>query len=440
MSTQFRFTGLRFWLLFFGCAAMIAGLGVIHHPVYQEWSVGRLTLTMLVTALPQHQLDDRWLYFTGLRLNEASRHAEAIPVLQQATRLDPNSTRIRVAWTEAQLAEGRLGEAFSQLKQFVGTHPLQAMAHLLLGRFYLSLKTESHSLEELEQATRLDPKLAEAWSALASARTQFLNNTSLAAEAAEKAYVLAPNDVENTLQLAYLKGLNGDGKARNLYEQVVKLVPDRADVLRQYADYLLQCGGTSDVHKAESMARRAVDKDPDAPLGQLSLGNSLLRTGRWQEAIPPLTRAAQLMHNKPEPALYLSNAYGGLKKIGEKNFWRREFIARQHYQSERQRLSTEISLRPRNRDLLEKMAFLSGTHGDVNDAVRYRSLATGKVQDSPEVLGSVAQNLIQSGFTLPALTLARRALETAPENPIATKVVRQATGLLSRTEHHDSEP
>lgn len=86
------------------------------------------------------------------------------------------------------------------------------------------------------------------------------------------------------------------------------------------------------------------------------------------------------------------------------------------------------------------MAFLSGPHGDVNDAVRYRSLATGKVQDSPEVLGSVAQNLIQSGFTLPALTLARRALETAPENPIATKVVRQATGLLSRTEHHDSEP
>ena len=111
----------------------------------------RLPLRTLAAAIPQRQLDDRWLYYAGLRFNEAGRYTEALPVLQQAARLDPDSPRIRNEWTRAQLAEGHFAEAFSQLKQFVGTHPRSATAHLLLGRFYLSLNTETRALEELEQ-------------------------------------------------------------------------------------------------------------------------------------------------------------------------------------------------------------------------------------------------------------------------------------------------
>ena len=426
MPARSRPAATRFWLLFFGSAVLIGGLGVVHHPAYQEWAVRRLPVKALVEAAAQHEVDDRWLYYTGLRLNEASRYAEALPLLQQAARLSPESARIRSEWTRAQLAQGRFGEDFAQLKQFGDAQPQSPTAHLLLGRFFLSLNNRKRAQEELGQAVRLDPRLAEAWSALASARAQHTEDFPKAAEAAEKAVALAPNDVESLLQLAFLKGQQGGGEAKRLYQRALEIAPDRPDVLRQYADFLLRADSPADAAKAEALAQRALDKEPDAPLGHLALGKARALQGKWQEAVAPLLKAAALQPNKPEPALLLAQAYGALKLTGEKKRWQQEYTARQAYQGKQRLLASDISVHPNDRTLLAKMAHLLGTHGDVNEAVRYSALSLREGQDSPAVLTFVAQDLLRGGYALPALTLARRALEVAPNEAAAQQLLRQA--------------
>ncbi|MDX1931249.1 MAG: tetratricopeptide repeat protein, partial [Capsulimonadales bacterium] len=184
-------------LLLGGIAVAAIGLAgarlVPYIPAVQEWRLERRSLDELLKERGDVSNDPRLLYFLGRRLNEQGRFVEAESNLRRAVGLDPESARLRDEWTRAQLGSGRTSDAFNQLRQFVGTHPRSALAHLALGKFYFAQNSMQRAREEFSVAVSLDSKHAEGWAYLSQAATQLeLPNEPL--EAARKAVALAPDN------------------------------------------------------------------------------------------------------------------------------------------------------------------------------------------------------------------------------------------------------
>jgi tetratricopeptide (TPR) repeat protein len=107
-------------------AATIGAVGLPYSDFYRERRLASLSLAQLVAEQQNKQNDPLYLYFLGRRLIEQGEHEKAAPVLEQAVGLNPQSSRTRDAWAQAQLGSGRVSEAFGQLKQFAGTNPQSA--------------------------------------------------------------------------------------------------------------------------------------------------------------------------------------------------------------------------------------------------------------------------------------------------------------------------
>src|SRR5262249_54539311 len=157
----------------------------------REWRLARMSLEDLQRERHGRMDDPVLLYYIGLRMNERRHFAEADPILRQAVGLDPESPRLRDEWARALLGSGLTTAAFGELKEYVGSHPNAAPAHLLLGKFYITQQSMRRAMEELERAVTLDPKLGEAWSYLAVA-CEALEDIQGAQEAVGKAVALRP--------------------------------------------------------------------------------------------------------------------------------------------------------------------------------------------------------------------------------------------------------
>ncbi len=187
--------------LLLGVVAVLAW-AVPRYPIYQEWRLSHLPLAQLERECSDTPDDYRLLYYTGKRLNERGRYAEALPLLLQSARLHPDEARIRDALAQAQMPLGQTGEAFNQLAQYVGTHPESAEGHLFLGKFYQAMKSGKRAQEELERAVTLNPELAEGWAALADVRSEFTPDGAATLDAARHAARLRPESAEDHLRLA----------------------------------------------------------------------------------------------------------------------------------------------------------------------------------------------------------------------------------------------
>ncbi|MGO8995932.1 MAG: tetratricopeptide repeat protein [Polyangiaceae bacterium] len=107
-----------------------------------------------------------------LHRRECETPAEAIPLLEQASDLDPEDRALRLALADALGAAGRYAEARSVLRALIdgfgGRRPKErAPVHYQLARLDLALGDRAQALVELDAATRIDPANPEILRALA---------------------------------------------------------------------------------------------------------------------------------------------------------------------------------------------------------------------------------------------------------------------------------
>lgn len=415
--------------------ALLVPLGAIvawavpQHPVYQEWRDSHLSLEQLERDV---RMDDyRLLYYTGLRLNQRRQYVDALPLLLQAARLRPTEARIRDALAEAQMAQGKTGEAFNQLAQFVGTQPGLAEGHLLLGKFYLAMKSGQRAQEELERAVALDPKRAEAWAALSETYAEFTPDKAAALAAAERAAQLQPDNADALLHLATLLSAQSAPEARNKFARALALSPERADIHSRYAAYLLGTGQTADRTQAEMEARRALALGDTNSLSSLTLGRALTLRGADTEAIGPLTHAAERDAYDVVAPGELTRLYRRLGHPTEAERWQRLRLERQAYLTQRQTLLNAALADSQDRARSLRLACLLGRHGEVEEALRYQGLGQGKASDSPAVLIAVAKDLTKGGYARLAVPLLQRAQQIAPD-PALLAAARQALDRAQR--------
>ena len=413
-----------------------AGLAFVARqtPWYAEWQYARLSLAELEAegAGGNGENNPRLLYYLGRRLNEQQRYAQADPILRRAVGLDPHAPRLRDEWARALLGSGLTTAAFGQLREFAGTHPDSALAHLLLGKFYFTQNSMKRASEELERAVSLNPSLADGWAYLAGA-ADALGDAKRARAAAEKAVALRPKHAPDRLILAGFLAASGDAAAAHReYDAAVRLGPNNPAVHREYARWLLSSGGVGEkAVQAEEHARRAVTLDPADPAAQLVLGRTLAQRGDDASAAPILSRAAALAPHEPAPALTLAQTLRRLGRANEARVWEAAYLVRQKNKTEEGRLRDQIRVAPEARGPRLAMARLLARRGDVAGCVRQHAAARRVALDAPAALIAAANDLTDVGRPALALPLAQRAIKVSRASPMAHEALGNALLALN---------
>jgi tetratricopeptide (TPR) repeat protein len=398
-------------------------IGVLDLPQtdwYRERRYSHMALFALEREHARHAIEDPiLLYYLGRRYNDLGQFAKADPVLRQAVGLDPETPRLRDEWTRALLGSGLTTAAFGQLREYAGTHPHSAPAHLILGKFYVTQHSMRRASEELERAVVLDPRLAEGWTYLTIAQ-EGLNNLGPAVEAGAKAVALRPDDVGNRLRLADLQMRTDQPEvARQNYERAIALAPNSGKPQREYARWLLSVSPNAHIRQAVEMAQQAATQMPNDADAQLLLGRALLQNSRPEAALAPLQQAAKLAPNDPTPLLLLTQALHKLGREAEAQTSERAYMQRQQRSAATQSLIAEALRHPDATEPQRRLAHLSAQQGDVEGCVRYYARALRHPLDSPQTLVAAANDLTESGFATEALPLARRAVGVGTHSPAA---------------------
>ena len=362
----------------------------------------------------------RLLYYEGMRLNEAGRFPEADPLLRQAVGLSPNEPQYRDEWARALLGSGLTTAAYGELKEFVGTHPGSARAHLLMGKFYYIQRATDRAEAELQRSLQINSSDADAWEYLAASRDAD-GDLAGAEVAAEKAVRLRPRSAPEHLVLASLLArLNHPIQAGHEFARSIALAPRIAVAHSEYASWLLDSGATpSDRKLAETEARRAIALNSRDGAAQLTLGRVLILQNDDAAAEGPLNRAAALLPDDPGPALALAQSYRSVGKVEDAARWQRIYTQRQDYITERGKLLDEVRVNPEAPAPNKKLARLLGLHGDAVECARHYATALHVAQDSPPVLIAACKDLVDGGHAAAAEPLARLAVRFGGANPAA---------------------
>jgi TolB-like protein/Flp pilus assembly protein TadD len=152
-----------------------------------------------------------------------------------------------------------------------------------------------------EQAIELDPTFARAYSGAAitwSLLPGYGGATEMEArqranELATKARQLDPDNPESYVALGRMRG-NAQGAivtAQQNFEKAYQLAPNDVDVVNLYGDFLFNMGR---IEEAEAMERRAMELDPLAAVHYSDLAFVLLAQGKDEEALDLARTSARL--------------------------------------------------------------------------------------------------------------------------------------------------
>jgi len=98
------------------------------------------------------------LYRQGLEAMADGRSDEAMPALERARRLEPESNSIREALGKAYLSQGFLDRAAAEFQVIVDRDPVDAYAHYCLGRAHDRLGHQVLARQHYRLASWFDPE------------------------------------------------------------------------------------------------------------------------------------------------------------------------------------------------------------------------------------------------------------------------------------------
>jgi serine/threonine protein kinase/Flp pilus assembly protein TadD len=243
---------------------------------------------------------------------------EALPLIELARRLDPDPVRDQVRATWGRKVTPELEAQLRSLAQvtLAGRHPVSTS--LLLCTTLRRAKL--HELEEmlLRRAQRDHP--GEFWVniKLGDALSHRKRTRARLQEAAR--YYSAANSIRPNSWLgiscvgSVMFDLGEMDRAIDCTRREIELRPHDANCRFKLAFYLQQVPGNTD--EALESHRKATELEPNNPMYHHQLGVALAKSGRWEAAIAPLRRAAELVP-KGEGDLIHLNLGTALQRTGK---------------------------------------------------------------------------------------------------------------------------
>ncbi len=383
-------------------------------------------LSELQTRARTSPPDSRLLYALGTRARGEGRSAEAYDAFAQAAELDENDEKSWLA--AAQTAEGLHGEqgAFDLIATFLKKNPGSASAHLALAVLYQKRQVHKRAYEEASEASRLDPKNAEAWR-ITGIEAMAWNRIPEAEAALRRAVAENKSDPRNQLGL-------GDAvfeqhrvpEAIALYREAVRLAPEEAAGYLSLGRALL----SSDPAGAQNALRDSLKRNPAIPIAHFLLGKSFAGEGRWKEAREPLEMAKRLSPQDPAAAFELGRVY---RRLGETLLAAHEekrYTALSSLKTEKQELLQRITaVEKENGDPQEmrlKLARLCAGNGDLTEAAYHYRKLLERHPSHPAAQRELSRLVSPAGFALGELPRSASSSLERAERFLAQKSYAEA--------------
>ncbi|HLA13340.1 MAG TPA: tetratricopeptide repeat protein [Pyrinomonadaceae bacterium] len=260
---------------------------------------------------PERAPDARDLAF---KLISVGRFEEASSLFEAVLRQSPDDSRSLYGGALAlfnlkQIAAAKdLAVRAAARAESKGARKQQADALVLLAVILAVQKDDTGALTAVRKAVELSPESFDARLALGRALfgTGDLNS---AVQAFREAARLRPDDLHSRFFLATTLEATGEyTEAQAVYAELIRLQPHRAEGHLGLGVLLTKLDSAK---QAEAIAHlsKAVSINGDLYEARIALGRELVKSGRPNEALPHLERAAKLAPQNPEPFYQLSIAH-----------------------------------------------------------------------------------------------------------------------------------
>jgi tetratricopeptide (TPR) repeat protein len=313
-----------------------------------------------------------------------------------------------------------LNKALIAFRTATQCDPKLAQAYLAIADIYAERGNDSEALASLLQALQIEPKNV---LALRAAVNLYLRNDEhrKALPLLETLVTVTPQSTEAHADLAAVYATKGDHKeAEAEFRRALELQADYFPALAGLGN-LLSRGG--DDAAAAPLLRKAVQLQPQSYEGRFLLGSTLNRLGQFEEARMELERAAKLGGaNDPRVFYQLARAWGGLGKATE----RRAALARFSELAKKQNADEELQ-RKAAAWIDEARALLQA--GDLENAAARLELAREVKPGDATLLFRLAG----LNFDLRRYDIAREYVQAAISISPSTWLYHYLLGLVERS-------
>jgi predicted Zn-dependent protease len=278
----------------------------------QEWSVGKraqfrleiLCSLLLFTVLANAQSNLDQQFQSAVAQYNAGHFAEAAAQLEDLLPRVPNSFEVHELLGLVYASESQDTKAVEQLQSAVHLKPADFQANHNLGELYIKMGKIAGATPFLEQAQRINPSSYDNGYdlALAYSLTQRLGQA--------RQQVQSLLQQKNTGELHNLLGQieEKDAKylvAENEFSIAAHMDPSEANLFDWGSEFLLHRTYEPAIEVFEGAAQRY----PSSPRLMIGLGMALSARGKYEEAIQPLLKGADLDPADPRCYRFLSHAY-----------------------------------------------------------------------------------------------------------------------------------
>ncbi|MBL8234801.1 MAG: tetratricopeptide repeat protein, partial [Bryobacterales bacterium] len=373
----------------------------------------------------------------GIKLLQ-QRFDEALAIVDEVLKRDPNSQDAKVVRTKIQIASNdpaKAKQALEEYKNVVKGTPKDADLRILAARAYQRVGNLTAATTELREVTRFAPNNTEALILLGELAYEQRDATQVIAYA-DQALSINPNLASARMLRAI--GLSRSGDFARANEEMVKLgrqYPNQPEIQIQTGRIKLDQGKYGEaqaifqsLYKPQVTDLRVLRGLAESYLGQKKtadavqmlekeVGNSPIR-----EQIRPLLAATQLVAGKPEEAM--------------------------------NQLKTAAANDPQSHMLLIQIAQLSQAQGKYQDAIANLQKATATAPQDPKLQaplwGSIGFLQQSMGNHAEARATYEKVLQIDPENPAALNNTAfliaetggnldQAQGMIERARRRDAK-
>jgi len=239
----------------------------------------------------------RWPYLLAHALRDTDSEA-ALAAADAASRLKPDYASTYVLRGQLLETANRQGEALSLYRKALEAEPENAMAEFGVGRLLLAEGNAEEALTHLLRARDSSPDAGAIRGALAQAyrqrgdREAALRENRLASQLTEPIVIHDPVHYamrkESVSSVALLeRAIEADrardfATAENLFQQLVELRPDDANIRSRFGDTLAR---QSKIHPAKEQYERALGIQSELAPAHYGLGNMLNFEGDYEGAV-----------------------------------------------------------------------------------------------------------------------------------------------------------
>jgi len=273
------------------------------------WSLRALWLTVLLVfvLVPAHGQSSALAECTQTFYR--GDYGTTVQLAEKHLRQYPKDVPVRILLARAELAQGKLREAFEELQKALAFDRRNIDA-----LYYLSLVSREFSQREYQRLAALAPDSARVHQLLGEAALAAGDVTEAEGEF-QKALEANPHFAEVSTELAELK------RSQSKFDEAIGyyLDAERSGALNYDIAYGLGACYTykQEYPQAIEWLRKAVDLAPDSAAGRFALGNALFQDGQLKAAIPELNAALRLEPRMKQGYFLLGRAYSKLGRQEE---------------------------------------------------------------------------------------------------------------------------